>query len=123
MKELFWFIAIVVAISWVAGEEGKPIIEQLPVSSPAGDADVKPFQPSVPARPSPHVATNLTGLENGQFECIVTNESRSEGPFASICEKEEDEITVHFPNGRYIVTDTDGFHASSGDHWSIEVDK
>ena len=123
MKELFWFIAIVVAISWVAGEERQPIIEQLPVSSPTRDVDVKPFQPPVPARSSPHVATNLGGLENGEFECIVTNESRSKNPFASSCKKNEDEITVHFPDGSYIVTDTDGLHASSGERWSIEVDK
>ena len=123
MKDLFWFIAIVVAISWIAAEEGKPSIEQAPVSFQTGDAEVKPIQPLVPARPSPHVATNLRGLENGEFECIVTNKSRSEGPFAWICKKEEDEITIHFPNGGYIVTDTDGFNASSGDQWSIEVDK
>ena len=123
MKELFWFVAIVVAISWVAGEEGKPIIEQLPVLSPTRDVDVKAFQAPVPARPSPHVATNLRGLENGEFECIVTNQSRSESPFDSSCEKEEDEITIHFSDGRYIVTDTDGLQASSGDYWSIEVDK
>ena len=116
-------MAVVVAISWIAGEEVKPSIEQPPLATQTGDAEVKPFQPPAPDLPRPHISANLIDLDDGEFECIVKNETRSEGPYTLTCEKESDEITIHFQDGGFIVTDTNGFYASSGDQWSIEVDK
>ena len=67
------------------------------------------------------VASNdLGNLDDGDFDCAVTNITRSNGPYNLDCEKDGDEITIHFRNGGFIITDLDGFHAENGEYWQIE---
>ncbi len=66
------------------------------------------------------ITNDLEDLEDGEFDCLVTNVTRNEGPYTLQCEKDSDEITIHFPNGGYIVTDLDGLHAETGELWQIE---
>ena len=67
-----------------------------------------------------NISNDIEDLEDGEFDCIVTNVTRNEGPYTLQCEKDSDEITIHFPNGGYIVTDLEGLHVSTGELWQIE---
>ena len=46
-----------------------------------------------------NISNDIEDLEDGEFDCIVTNVTRNEGPYTLQCEKDSDEITIHFPNG------------------------
>jgi hypothetical protein len=65
-------------------------------------------------------SNNLENLDDGDFDCAVTNITRGNGPYNLDCEKYGDEITIHFRNGGFIITDLDGFHAENGEYWEIE---
>jgi hypothetical protein len=67
-----------------------------------------------------NTSNDLEEVEDGEFDCRVTNITRNEGPYTLKCEKDSDEITIHFPNGGYIVTNIDGLHESTGEFWAIE---
>lgn len=65
---------------------------------------------------------NLEEKSNGDYSCTAYNLSTGNGPYQLQCEKDNDEIIIHFPNGGYIVTDEDGFHFETGDIWDIDLE-
>ena len=73
-----------------------------------------------PNAPSPGEAS--TGEKpDGTYDCTATNITQGNGPYTLQCDKEGDDITVHFNNGGYITLD-DGFEANSGDQWEVEIE-
>src|SRR5258705_11285211 len=46
-------------------------------------------------------------LEDGSYNCEVSNTTRGNGPYTLECEKSGDEIVIHFNNGGYINLDID----------------
>ena len=60
--------------------------------------------------------------EDGEHDCTATNTTKGNGPYTLTCEKEGDEITIHFPNGGFIVVHENGYHPETGDNWDVELD-
>lgn len=58
---------------------------------------------------------------DGTYDCTVSNLTRGYGPYSLSCEKDGDDVTIHFNNGGYI-TLNDGFEPDSGDHWEVELE-
>lgn len=65
--------------------------------------------------------TDISDIDDGEFDCTVSNATTGNGPYSLLCEKDGDEITIHFPNGGFLVVDEDGYHARTGTYWEVEV--
>ena len=100
-------------------------------ASDSSTRESQPFQSSYePAPYSPahqrssdtneYTSNDLTDVEDGEFDCTVTNITRNDGPYTLMCERDSDQITIHFPNGGYIFTDLEGLHSPTGEQWEIE---
>lgn len=72
-------------------------------------------------------------LDDGSYSATVENTTQSHGPYDLEVEVSGSEVTVHFPNGGYIVTDIDHqewdgsewiletSHSETGDDWILHV--
>ena len=71
---------------------------------------------------APSLGEASTGEKpDGTYDCTVTNITQGNGPYTLQCDKEGDDVTVHFNNGGYITLD-DGMDPNSGDQWEVEID-
>ena len=59
-------------------------------------------------------------LQDGSYDCEVTNTTRGNGPYTLECEKSGDEIVIHFNNGGYINLDIDAQPTGDGSTWELE---
>jgi hypothetical protein len=61
-----------------------------------------------------------TVLEDGSYNCEVTNTTRGNGPYTLECEKSGDDLTIHFNNGGHIILDVDSQQSPNGSTWQLE---
>jgi hypothetical protein len=58
---------------------------------------------------------------DGSYDCDVTNSTRGNGPYSLGCDKEGDEVTIHFDNGGHVTVDSDGYDYNTGETWDVEL--
>ena len=116
----FWHLAIIALLIWLIFGDNKK-----PSDRAVGSSNNVHFSPSSPYHglntPS-HASGNAPDRADGEYDCTVTNITRGTGPYSLECEKDGDDLTIRFPNGGYIVVDSDGYHAARGEQWEVELE-
>ena len=59
---------------------------------------------------------------DGDYDCSASNITRGNGPYSLGCEKDGDDVTIHFNNGGHITVDEDGYDTNTGEQWDVELD-
>ena len=59
---------------------------------------------------------------DGDHDCSASNITRGNGPYSLECEKDGDDVTIHFNNGGHITVDEDGYDTNTGEQWDVELD-
>ncbi len=116
------WLALIAVLAWFIWERSEKAI---------------PSEERISAEQSHGAATDEDDgrLEDGSYNCTVTNTDRSNGPYSLTCDKTGDEIRITFPNGGYRTISVDEPQQSGHDFtfegsddrlnesWEIEIHK
>ena len=58
---------------------------------------------------------------DGSYDCDVTNTTRGNGPYSLGCDKDGDEVTIHFDNGGHVTVDSDGYDYNTGEVCDVDL--
>jgi hypothetical protein len=114
----FWQLVVIALLAWLIFGDKKQSSDQ-----PGGIRNNVHYSHTYERFNSPsHASGNSADRPDGEYDCTVTNITRGTGPYSLECEKDGDDLTIRFPNGGYIVVDSDGFHAARGEQWEVELE-
>jgi hypothetical protein len=116
----FWHLILAFFVIWLVfgGDEKSSHREGFSTEQ----ADYLPPTYNSGLRPPRYPRRDNSEKPDGDYDCTVMNISSGLGPYTLQCEKNGDDITINFPNGGYIVVDSDGYHAVRGEQWEVELD-
>lgn len=126
-----WHFVVGALVLWLLFNEGGGT--KRPAAAPGGSGYFQAPQayPSVPSGGSeyfqaphayPSVPSGISLSTIDEVDCTVLNTTTGNGPYTLTCEMDDDEIRINFPNGGFIIVDSDGYHYRTGHYWDVELE-